>query len=56
MNIAIRRTEDWEWVWVYVNGTLVHEGHSVPDHVYQTLLQRAGANVAYEEVPADTYD
>lgn len=36
MTIRVIRGEDW--VALYVNGKIVHQGHSIPDHIWTTLM------------------
>lgn len=36
--MTIRFVQADDWVALYVNGKIVHQGHSVPTHIWLTLM------------------
>lgn len=51
--ILVRRWSSGDWVEVIVDGETVYEGHSVPDFIWEGLLEDCGVVVSHEEVVED---
>jgi hypothetical protein len=50
MNIVIKRWDTGDWVEVYVEGREVYRGHSIPDFIFEELLEKLGARIVTEKV------
>jgi hypothetical protein len=45
VNIRIAQAEDWTEI--FVDGKFHYANHSIPDHVYITLLEQLGAKIEF---------
>ncbi len=48
MHVHLRYAENGDWVQVIVDGKFRYSGHSVPDYIWQKLLEEMGCEVEVE--------
>ncbi len=49
MKIRLVSVDSGDWVSLYLNDTLIHEGHNIPDHVWISVIGVIAPSVVVEE-------
>lgn len=54
--VIVTDEQSYDWQRLYVDGALRYDGHSIPDYVYQELLEEAGVKTDEHFVDQKWFD